>query len=83
MNIEYIINKNVNNVVGKKIEYYKKITSTHKEAKKIANNEENNGKILIAEIQTEGIGTKGRSWHTGERKKYCNDNYFKTKMQNK
>ena len=48
--------------------------------KEIVFDEENNGKILIAEVQTEGIGTKGRSWHTGERKKYCNDNYFTTKM---
>ena len=80
LDIDYIRRKNANKIIGKKIEYYKEITSTHKVAKKIANDEENNGKILIAEIQTEGIGTKGRSWHTGERKKYSNDNYFTTKM---
>ena len=62
LDIDYIRRKNLNNIIGKKIDYYDKITSTHKE------------------IQTEGIGTKGRSWHTGERKKYSNDNYFETKM---
>ena len=80
MDIDYIIRKNINDIIGKKLEYYEKISSTHKKAKEIVFDEEDNGKILIAEVQTEGIGTKGRSWHTGERKKYCNDNYFTTKM---
>ena len=80
MDIDYIIRKNINDIIGKTLEYYEKISSTHKKAKEIVFDEENNGKILIAEVQTEGIGTKGRSWHTGERKKYCNDNYFTTKM---
>ena len=80
LDIDFIKRKNENKIIGKKIEYYKEITSTHKKAKEIAFDEENNGKILIAETQTAGIGTKGRSWHTGERKKYSNDNYFTTKM---
>ena len=80
LDIDYIKRKNINNIIGKKIDYFNKITSTHKKAKEIAFDEENNGKILIAEIQAEGIGTKGRSWHTGQRKKYSNDNYFTTKM---
>ena len=80
LDIDFIKRKNENKIIGKKIEYYKEITSTHKKAKEIALDEENNGKILIAETQTAGIGTKGRSWHTGERKKYSNDNYFTTKM---
>lgn len=50
---------------NQKIEYYKKIESTHIHAKEI---EKGGDKILIAEIQTKGIGTKGRNWHTGENK---------------
>lgn len=55
-------------LIGKKIEYYKTIESTHLYAKQIAKNPKNNGKIILAEIQTAGIGTKGRSWYTGEGK---------------
>jgi len=50
---------------GKEIEYYKQIESTHIYAKQIAKKEENNGKVIISEAQTKGIGTKGRKWHTG------------------
>lgn len=49
-----------------KIEYYETIDSTHLYAKKIADSKEN--KIIIAEEQTGGIGTKGRSWYTGRGK---------------
>ena len=55
-------------IIGKKIEYYKEITSTHMYAKQIAKNIENDGKIIIAEVQTAGIGTKGRKWYTGAEK---------------
>ena len=34
----------------------------------ILNQKENDGKIIIAEVQTAGIGTKGRKWYTGEGK---------------
>ncbi len=54
--------------IGKTIEYFKKIDSTHIYAKEIALNEENDGKIILAETQTNGIGTKGRIWYTGENK---------------
>ena len=60
MNIEKI-EKNIN----QKIEYYEKIESTHIYAKKIEKQGDN---ILIAEEQTGGIGTKGRSWHSGKNK---------------
>ena len=49
-----------------KEEYYEKIESTHLYAKKIAGKKED--KILIAEEQTGGIGTKGRNWYTGKGK---------------
>lgn len=48
-----------------KIKYYKEINSTHICAKKI---EKEGNQVLIAEMQTAGIGTKGRQWHTGENK---------------
>lgn len=54
--------------LGKQIEYYKKIGSTHKYAKEIATDLKNHGKVLIAEVQEDGIGTKGRKWYTGEEK---------------
>ena len=67
MDIEKI-KKAKTKIIGKKIEYYKEINSTHLYAKEIAEKEENNGLVLIAEAQTGGIGTKGRSWYTGEGK---------------
>ena len=60
------IEKETNLKVGKNIEYFKVIDSTHKYAKKIATNKDSVGKIIIAENQTDGIGTKGRTWYTGE-----------------
>ena len=59
------IKKAKTKIIGKQIEYFNQIDSTHIYAKKIANEKNNNGKILIAEMQTGGIGTKGRSWYTG------------------
>lgn len=67
MNIEKIRNSNTG-FIGKEIEYYQEIDSTHLYAKTIANRENQNGKIIIAERQTGGIGTKGRKWHTGDGK---------------
>lgn len=67
MNIEKVKQSKAKKI-GKNIEYYKKITSTHLYAKQIAENKGNDGKIIIAEIQTSGIGTKGRKWYTGEGK---------------
>ena len=65
MDLEKIKKANTK-ILGKKIEYFEKVESTHILGRKIAENEENVGKILLAEIQTGGIGTKGRSWYTGE-----------------
>ena len=67
MNIEKI-KKAKTEKIGKKIEYFKEIASTHLYAKQIAQKEENDGKLIIAEVQTSGIGTKGRSWYTGKSK---------------
>lgn len=54
--------------IGRKIEYYEEIGSTHIYAKEMGEKPENNGKILMAEVQTAGIGTQGRKWYTGEGK---------------
>lgn len=64
MNLEKIKNAKTKKI-GKKMEYFKEIESTHLYAKKIAEKEENEGMLLLAEVQTGGIGTKGRSWYTG------------------
>lgn len=53
--------------IGKTIQYYKEIESTHNYAKKIAV-KENDGNLIIAELQTAGIGTNGRSWYSGKEK---------------
>lgn len=51
------------------IEYYKTIDSTHAYAKIEARKTvEKKEKLIIAEIQTAGIGTKGRKWYTGSGK---------------
>lgn len=55
----------IEKLTNQKINYYKKISSTHMYAKEI---EKNGNQILIAEEQTTGIGTKGRKWHTGQNK---------------
>ena len=49
-----------------KIEYYEQINSTHKYAQTIAQDLESDKKVIIADEQTDGIGTKGRSWYTGK-----------------
>ena len=49
-----------------KIEYYEQINSTHKYAQTIAQDLESDRKVIIADEQTDGIGTKGRSWYTGK-----------------
>ena len=50
--------------IGKKIKYFEEISSTHIVAKEQVRKAEN-GTIYLADRQTSGIGTKGRSWHTG------------------
>ena len=67
MDIEKIKKANTK-VIGKKIEYFTKINSTHKYAKEIAFENDQNGKIIIADLQTAGIGTKGRKWYSGKAK---------------
>ena len=69
MNIQKI-QKAQTKIIGKTIKYQEQITSTHTIAKKIATEEKKfiNGTIIIADLQTAGIGTKGRKWYTGKGK---------------
>jgi BirA family biotin operon repressor/biotin-[acetyl-CoA-carboxylase] ligase len=52
--------------LAQNIEFYEEIDSTHIEAKRRKNI--NKDVVLIAEMQTAGIGTKGRKWNTGKNK---------------
>ena len=54
-----------NNFLGKECFYYDTIDSTQKEIyRRIDNNTIKNGTVIIADIQTNGIGTHGRKWYT-------------------
>lgn len=64
MNIEKIKKANTKKI-GKQIKYFEELESTHLYSKKIADIKENNGLIVLADIQKGGIGTKGRKWYTG------------------
>jgi len=48
--------------IGQKAYYFDTISSTQDQALKMANESENNGSVIIAEIQTGGKGRDGRKW---------------------
>lgn len=51
--------------LGKRIFHYREIDSTQEEVKRrIEANDIENGDMIIADIQTKGIGTHGRRWYT-------------------
>lgn len=55
-------------VIGKMVIHYEKIDSTQKEVwRRIEENNIENGTVIIADIQTDGIGTHGRKWYTTEK----------------
>lgn len=55
------------NILGENIIHYKKIDSTQKEIwRRIEKNSIEDGTVIIADIQTEGIGTHGRKWYTSQ-----------------
>ena len=62
---EEILNNLKTDFMGRNILYYNTIDSTHKEAKRIVNNDNiENGTIIVANMQTDGIGTHNRKWYT-------------------
>ncbi len=56
------------NFLGKRIDYYETIDSTHLLAKRLKENEIQDGMIILADNQTAGIGTHERKWYTGKGK---------------
>lgn len=63
-----IIQKANTKYMGKKIEWYKVIDSTQEEAKRLIDRKVEEGTLILADSQTNGKGTKGNKWHTGEGK---------------
>lgn len=52
-------------IIGKYIVHYKKIDSTQKEIwRRIEKDNIENGTLIMADMQTSGIGTHGRTWYT-------------------
>lgn len=65
---KYIINNLNTEFIGKRIDYYETIDSTHLFAKRLKDNEIENGMIILADNQTAGIGTHERKWFTDQGK---------------
>lgn len=54
--------------LGRNNIYYKEIDSTQKEIWRLSEKSQTeNGTLVMADIQTNGIGTHGRIWHTDEK----------------
>ena len=71
------------NLDGSKIFHYKTIDSTQKEIWRRFKNETIKDKtMIIADIQTAGIGTHGRIWHTDEENNIAFSVYFDFSKKN-
>ena len=67
------------NFLGRNCIYYKQIDSTQTEIYRlIKTNSITNGELVIADIQTKGVGTHGRIWHTDEAENIAFSFYIKT-----
>lgn len=65
--------------IGKNFSFYDSIDSTQAEIwRLIENKRAKNGQIVMANIQTAGIGTHGRIWHTDERENIAFSMYIET-----
>lgn len=64
MNISEIKSNLTTNYIGQNIIYFETIDSTQKQAKKLAENNLPNGTLVLANMQTSGVGTHGRVWYT-------------------
>lgn len=49
-------------IIGQKIKYYEEVDSTNTVAKRIAEEKDTNGLLVIAEKQIQGKGRRGRNW---------------------
>ena len=63
--------------IGKNCIYYKTIDSTQLEIWRLAKTNIPTGTIVIADLQTSGIGTHGRVWHTDEENNIAFSLYLK------
>ncbi len=63
-----ILEKLQTQFLGKNIIYLKNIDSTQTYAKSLKTEQLPNGTVIIAESQTDGIGTHERKWYTGRNK---------------
>jgi BirA family biotin operon repressor/biotin-[acetyl-CoA-carboxylase] ligase len=52
--------------IGKRLDYFETIDSTHLFSKRLKKNEIEDGMIIFADNQTGGVGTHERKWFTGE-----------------
>lgn len=65
--------------LGKNIYHYEKIDSTQKEIwRRIEKKQIKNGTIILADIQTGGIGTHGRTWYTDTKNNIAFSFYIQT-----
>ena len=62
LNINLLKNSLSNKIVGRNILYYDTLTSTMNKAKFLAENNESEGLVIIAENQTKGRGRFSRNW---------------------
>lgn len=70
------------NYLGRKFTYFKTIDSTQAEIwRRIKQNNVNNGTLIFADIQTNGIGTHGRKWYTDEEKNIAFSFYIETNCE--
>ena len=66
------------NFLGRNIFYYKTIDSTQKEIwRRVDDDKIESGTLIFADIQTGGIGTHGRIWHTDEKNNIAFSFYLK------
>ena len=62
------LNNLVTKVLGSEMFHYKKIDSTQKEIwRRVVTEKIKNGTLIIADVQTSGIGTHGRKWYTSQK----------------
>ena len=66
------------NFLGRNVFYYKTIDSTQKEIwRRVDDDKIESGTLIFADIQTGGIGTHGRIWHTDEKNNIAFSFYLK------
>lgn len=50
--------------IGRKVKFYEEVDSTNTQAKKLADDPETNGLLIVTERQTAGKGRRGRAWES-------------------